>query len=46
MTVTLAEEIMLLSLDDESGAAKGARPRAGAWRAAFSWSSPWRAGSP
>ncbi len=45
MTVSLGEEIMLLSLDDETGAAKGRPPPAGAWRPACSWSWSWRGAS-
>lgn len=43
MAVSLGEEIMLLSLDDTTGAAKGRARPAGAWRPACSWSWSWRA---
>lgn len=45
MTVSLGEEIMLLSLDDESGAAKGETAARWAWRPACSWSWSWRGAS-
>jgi hypothetical protein len=45
MAVTLAEEIMLLSLDDESGAAKDRQSAGGPWRAGFCSISSWRGAS-